>query len=309
MFSFKKAVATAASVALVLGLAACGDAEESETNLAKVTGINPNAELDYDTGIVYFPAEPLTTLDRDHDMELISSAGEGVFSQCVFDKTGTKLDPYPIDREEPIRDVFFIYGPWTKPIAEKFAFVLPMTDGELTFNGYVPRPEGFVEPPSGNPYAKLTQEERDEYTELCGSEPEYTKYNLLHVQSTGPGEIGLQEVQDKVAADRRTKDLVDELDKCFAPLGLEADPDRIGLPKEADVDVINEDQLDMAMKTVECKDEIDFTQRLADIIAEYQMKVIDEYGAEMTAERDKFDALVQEAEDFIAANPDLFVQY
>ncbi|MGO1590479.1 MAG: hypothetical protein ACTH1Z_02345 [Ancrocorticia sp.] len=299
-----------ACVAL-LGLVACGgdgeDGEDGSSAAPKVNGIDPNAEVDYDTAVVHLPEDYVKTWD-DHEVELVSSAAEGFFIKCVYDKSGTKLDPYPVAPEEPIRDVFFIYGPWTMPIAEKFAFVHPKTDGELTFNENVPKPDDYEEGPSGNPYENLTQEQRDEFAELCGSEPEYLKFNYVDAQSDGPGTVALGEVQDKVAADPRITTLIDEFDACLQTEGLKADRSALGYPQGVDFWTVNEDQIDMAIKTVDCKDQVDFTPRLADIIAEYQMKVIDEYGTELMAQREAWDDLVQEAKDYIAANPDYVIQ-
>ena len=89
---------------------------------------------------------------------------------------------------------------------------------------------------------------------------------------------------------------------------MKADPQRIGYPTAAVNTVINEEQVGLALKTVECKNQIDFTQRVADILAKYQMKVIDKHSNELFATRKKWDGLVAEAETYIAANPEYFVQ-
>lgn len=147
MRSRKSLVKGLAIIAVSFGLVGCGNITGTDTESTTLNGINPSAELDYDEATVHFPGDDLTTTDRIYENELVIAAGEGVFIKCVKDKTGTGLPAYPIDPEEPIRDVFFIYGPWTKPVAEKFAFLMPMTDGELSFNGYIPRPDDYVGPP------------------------------------------------------------------------------------------------------------------------------------------------------------------
>gem|GEM_PF-861696 len=304
-----RSVAVALVVCLALiGLVGCSnDTGGGSGATPKVSGINPSAELDYDKATVHLPEDYVKTWDE-NEVEIVDSAKEGNFIQCVYEKTGTKLDPYPVSQYEQVREVFFLYGPWTMPIAEKFAFVHPKTDGELTFNENVPKPDDYEEAASGNPYENLTQEQRTEFAELCGSEPSEDKFDVEAAQLDGPGSVAMGEVPDKVSTDTRITTLVDEFDECLQTKGMNADRSAIGYPQGVEFWTVDEDQIEMAIKTVECKDQIDFTQRLADVTAEYQMKVIDEYGAELMAQREAWDDLVQDAKDYIAANPDYVTQ-
>ena len=74
----------------------------------------------------------------------------------------------------------------------------------------------------------------------------------------------------------------------------------------ADTQLINEEQITLALQTVECKARINFTQRAADIIAERQIPIIEEHAEELVAAREKWDATVAEAKEYIAQHPELF---
>ena len=51
---------------------------------------------------------------------------------------------------------------------------------------------------------------------------------------------------------------------------------------------------------------VNFTRRAADITAERQIPIIEEYADELLAGREKWDDTVAEAESYIAAHPELF---
>ncbi|MFT0847268.1 hypothetical protein VR010_05860 [Actinomycetaceae bacterium L2_0104] len=290
------------------GLMGCTNGGSSANGSASLRGINPNAELDYENARVHLPSDYVTTRDHIYELSLIDSAAEGAVIKCAREEAGLDLKGYPIDKDEPTRYVFWKYGPWTEAVAEKFAFVPPMTDGELVANGLVPQSVDPVESPNLNPYADLSEADRQKIRDACASDPDAQKFDIYKAQSDGPGEVELQDAWIQVDSDARMKALVEELDACFRTRGMEVDPGRIGYPKSAEPNVINEDQIAMALKTVECKDKVDFTQRAVDILAEHQMDVIDEHADELFAARQEWDDLVADAKQYIEENPDVFVQ-
>lgn len=307
MVLYKRLAAGLILMAASMSVSGCVSESEGSAS-ASLRGINPNAELDYENAVVHVPRDYVDTNFRDYDYNLIDTATEGAFIKCVREEVGVDLKGYTVERDEPVRRIFWRYGPWTKPVAEKFAFVPPMTDGELMANGYVPRPADYVEPESLYPYEGLSEEDREKMRDACSSDPDVQRFLMDPERSYGPGEVALNDTWDQADNDPEMKALVEELDACFQTKGLEANPRVIGDPKGADRNLIDEDQIDMALKTVECKDQIDFTQRVADILAKHQMDVINEHADELFAHRQELDDLVADAKQYIAENPDLFVQ-
>ncbi len=303
--------ASVAAVFCVLGssLAACAGDDVDSVNEQYVSGINPKAELDYDAATVRLPSSYVETNYQENDMFLLDDASSGAYLKCAHEKAGFDMTVgYPVDREEPVRDVFWRYGPWTKEMAEKYAFVPPLTDGEMMFNGFVPRPADWVAPESsGNPFEGVSDQERERIREVCGKDPDALRFLPSTVSSDGPAAVELSGAWDRAERDPRVQGLVDELDQCFRGQGLEAHPRRIGSPTAGDPGVLNEEQIEIALKTVECKDEVDFTQRLADVLAEYEMEIIDGNASELVAARELWDDRVLEARQYIAENPDYFV--
>ncbi|MFT0848949.1 hypothetical protein VR010_14515 [Actinomycetaceae bacterium L2_0104] len=277
MLSQRRLAAGLILVAACLGVSGCVSESEGSVS-ASLRGINPNAELDYENAVVHAPRDYVDTNFRDYDDLLIDTASNGAFIKCVREKVGVDLKSYPIVRDEPVYHMFWRYGPWTKPVAEKFAFVPPTTDGALMANGLVPRPADYEEPESLNPYEDLSEEDREKMRDACSSDPDVQRFDSMSLQSASPGTIALEDSWDQADNDPEMKALVEELDACFQTKGMEANPRVIGDPKGADRRLINEEQIDMALKTVECKDQIDFTQRVADILAKHQMDVINEHA-------------------------------
>ena len=300
-----------AAVFCVLGssLAACAGDDVDSVNEQYVSGINPKAELDYDAATVRLPSSYVETNYQENDMFLLDDASSGAYLKCAHEKAGFDMTVgYPVDREEPVRDVFWRYGPWTKEMAEKYAFVPPLTDGEMMFNGFVPRPADWVEPESsGNPFEGVSEQDRARFDEVCNKDPDVVRFDYSALSSDGPAAVAIVESWDRAEKDPRVESLVDELDQCFRGQGLEAHPRRIGSPTAGDPGVLNEEQIEIALKTVECKDEVDFTQRLADVLAEYEMEIIDGNASELVAARELWDDRVAEARQYIAENPDYFV--
>ena len=309
MLSQRRLAAGLILVAACLGVSGCAS-EGGDAGSEDLRGINPNAELDSENARVHLPSDYVRTADSDSPYEytLLDNVSEGAYIKCAREKLGMDLASYPLSRDEPAYHMFWVYGPWTKPVAEKFAFVPPMSDGALMANGLVPRPADSVEPQLSNPYEGLSEGDRKKMRDACSSDPDVQKFRLESERAHSPGTVALGDSLDLADADPRTKALVDELDACFRTKGMEANPEVIGDPKGADRSLINEEQIDMALKTVECKDQIDFTQRIADILAEHEMDAIQDHADELFAQRQEWDDLVADAKQYIAENPDVFVQ-
>lgn len=294
-------------------MAACTGSGDSTGSAAEssqsqhISGVDQNAELDPDNAVVHLPGDHVNTTFRENDSFLINDASGGAFVKCVDETLGIKLSGYPLNPYEPTYEMFWRYGPWTKAVAQKFAFVIPMSERDLIENGYIPRPEGDNERPVLNPFATVSKADRAKMDKACGSDQDTQKFALTEASSE-PGAIALEDTWDQADSDPEMQKLLNELDTCFQTEGMKADPQRIGYPTAAVNTVINEEQIGLALKTVECKNQINFTQRVGDILAKYQMKVIDEHSSELFATRKEWDDLVTEAKAYIAANPEYFVQ-
>ena len=65
---------------------------------------------------------------------------------------------------------------------------------------------------------------------------------------------------------------------------------------------ISEQNIQTALKDVECKTSVDFVARLAIIEAQYQAPVVEKYEYELAESRSEIDALIERAREYLAAH-------
>ena len=297
-------------ILLVLFVAGCGGTPTDQPN----SGVNGNAdpdlsslsrtaEVDPETAIVTLPEDAVTRGEQ-VDSSTLSAARDARVAQCARDE----LDiPWVAERPDPYIPAMHMwnwFGPWTKPVAEKFAFVEPMGDGALIVNGIVEPPADYEPIPWVN--ENIAEADRDNVFETCNSTEAVMEFDETRLWTIGPGQEALNEEQEAVIRDPEMQALSDELAVCFEENGMEMHRDFPGFPLNADFNNINEEQIALALKTVECKDQTNFTQRAADIIAERQVPIIEEYAEELFAAREEWNNTVAEAEEYIASHPELF---
>ncbi len=287
---------------VLVGCSDSGGEKGASGSSSNLSGLNLEAEVDPETAVVTLPAD-YVALGEQVDSSTLSSAYLAAIAECSRMDLGVPWTAEMPDPYMPTRHMWTRYGPWTKPVAEKFAFVLPMGDGGLIVNGFVEEPEGHEWVP--DPNEALTEAQREEIFAACIPTPEVQKFNEENLWTKTPGYQALDDEYDVVNRDPRMQDLFSELRVCYAEQGMEMDEESPGYIHPR-IDRIDEEQISLALKTVECKDQVNFTRRAADITAERQIPIIEEYADELLAGREKWDDTVAEAESYIAAHPELF---
>ncbi|MFT0847269.1 hypothetical protein VR010_05865 [Actinomycetaceae bacterium L2_0104] len=293
---------TSSLVVLTAGCTSSDEADSSGSGSASPNALNLGAEVDYEKAIVTLPADQVA-FGEQVDASTLSSAHMAAVAQCARDELGIPWTAEMPDPYIPAEHMWVRYGPWTKPVAEKFAFIRPMGDGALIVNGYVPKPEGHEW--DLGPNVDISDDQREKVFATCNGRPEAMRFDEGALWVWGPGQQALEDEYNAVNDDPRMRELLGDLQTCYEGKGMEIDPEAPGyiVPR---VQKIDEEQISLALKTVECKDELDFTRRVADITAERQIPIIEEYADELFADRKKWDDTVAEAEEYIAAHPELF---
>jgi len=317
----------ALTVALALGamsLTACSSDESgggasgsaSVDVASKLAGMNRKAEVDPETATVKFPVD-YVELGEQEDAAQIGAAYSATVAKCAREELDIPWVAYDPDPYSPTAHMWTKYGPWTKPVAEKFAFAIPMGDGALIVNGLVDEPEGYEWPT--DPNENLSSAQRGKMFDVCGSKPEAEHFNekALWDASHGPGWAALDDEAEAVNRDPRMQALIEELHVCYNENDIRFDANRPYVAFAADAvwwdkpemegqKQITEEQIQLALKVVDCKDQVNFTQRAADIIAERQVPIIEEHADELFQIRANWDATVADAKEYIAAHPELF---
>lgn len=307
-------VATLRSVVLIglfvaLSTGGCSKAAPSqEATTYPDVGIDLTSTVDPVSGAIVFPYDRLTPSEE--ESALMFAAEDVLIARCAQER-GVDWRAVPVSTYSTLYDSSIYFGVWTEGQANRFAFTLPSTNADLVANGAVE--PGALEVHLGTPEqpdlsgiravlehnSTVSEADREVVTE-CGQSPEIERISGLELFS-GPWNSKLSVAMQSFDTLPEVEAIYAELDTCLAEAGLTPDPDSPGHPLGAEVDRIDEEQIRMALQVVECKSQIDFVPRLADLEAQLEAPVLVEYADELLEARADTDALVAEARAVLAS--------
>jgi hypothetical protein len=158
-------------------------------------------------------------------------------------------------------------------------------------------------PKADAPNASLTDADW-KIVETCHGSDELDELNS--VQATfGPWGEPLAAVAAGLSALPDAKTAIEELRSCYTQAGLtpvQAEPWSV---EGADLSVVSEEQIRLALQVVACKEQTNFTARMADLEAAQQAPIVVKYQDELIEHRRALDAALDHAREIIAGRPDL----
>lgn len=234
------------------------------------------AEIDAETSSVILPADRFTMTEWEQG-ELLSANSISV-AKCAREKLG--IQHYGSSNWDvvPAESLMFAeLGPWTPDMADRFGFAKPGPKGYLSANGIGPKPKNNDEIDTAYAQYTIPDHELDTVVEECGGAS--NQHFQMDGFYDGPWVSELSKTWDSALEDERFKTIVSELKSCYEREGLEvsisssADDSgsdgRIPLViAGADTTAIDEQQISMANKVVNCKSETNAIVRITDIWAE-----------------------------------------
>lgn len=296
---------------LVVAGAGCAPTESESSDVAeslsadqvRARGVALDAELDETAGAVILPADRF--IHTTNDMILLASAGSVEVSNCAAENGVVLPAVYP--REDDVYYSEHYYGPWTVAQAERFGFVMPMTDADLRANGIsqtVERPEesSEISESDASPRPDLSEADEDLVAE-CASNEAAQAYARVQSFGLGPWAEELAVASVSAREEQATKDALEELLQCYESNGLQpgvGEENAPWIPEGAEANVISEEQVQMALTVVECKQDIRFTERVAQVEAELQASVIVEYLDELLEHRRVLDEALASASELVS---------
>ncbi|WP_198303481.1 hypothetical protein [Cellulomonas sp. PSBB021] len=229
------------------------------------------------------------------EMDLLATASSVAVGLCAAENGVTITPPQPLT--DPVYVSEQYYGPWTRDQAERFGFVKPMTQADLAANGIVADTTGadHQAPPDGD----LTAADW-EIVDACGAAPRSARFDdaLRHV---GPWYAELEAVQAQVLDDAEAKGALRDLEECYEQAGLGVSSDGSpGWPRGANGSVIDQQQIQLALASVECKQKTDFTARVAAVEARLQAPIVVKYADELVQKRAEIDEALMAARALLA---------
>lgn len=252
-------------------------------------GISLVPELDEEAGAVILPSDRV--MSTFNEQTKLTQAGSIAMAQCARPR-GVVFIVKLFDGH-PIYDSEQYFGPWTEAQARQFGFVMPSPAADLVANGIKGAPpyELTGAPPEN---LSLTEADYDVLAE-CEKEPEAEKFRQA-LGEAGPWVEELATIAKSLRESEEAKALFDKLGACYRDHGLTPYPEDPSWPVGGRGDEISEAQIELALKVVECKDSIDFTQRMATLEAQMQAPIITKYAEEMLAQRQVIDKALTEAD-------------
>lgn len=291
-----------------LALAGCTDTTD---DAAAMTGVVLDAELDPGASSIAYPIDHFFAT-RD-DSEVLGFASQIAAAACAAEQGVHYKIP---TRETPVEyDQDTLDGPWTIAQAERFAFVMPMTDADLRGNGVVGAPEAPVEEPSTDrTLADVPDDspEREIVEECFRVNAETVDYESAQ-NPAGSWVLELETAVSVAQHSAEADDLRSELRACYLSSGVAVDEaaftsgvlgDTAGAAG-ADSSRIDAEQIVLAVAVVGCKDEVQYTERAAQLIAEAQVPVVLANLDELRAFAENLAQTRAEAEEVIAEHADL----
>jgi hypothetical protein len=264
--------------------------------------------LDPARGAVILPYDRF--VPSENESSLIADAGSALVSKCAA-VSGVVFATGPV-LQDPVYDSEQFFGPWTSSQAEHFGFAPELTQADLVANGILPGgaasppAEGATPSPSDGDRSQKGSGTNANLTDAdwavidgCGRNKEYRDLMSALVFGAGPWAEPLAAVNDSVFDDRDAKAAQSDLSACLARGGMTADPAHPGLPVGADPGTISAAQVELALKTVACKDEVRFTQRVAAVLAAKQAPIVVAYLSELVAKRHALDDALDRARQIL----------
>ncbi len=263
------------------------------------------AVIDRDSAIVHFPSDSFARWDQEGDA-ILTAAYLGALAVCAQTKLNIPWRTDTPDPYSPTAHMWNAYGPWTKEVAEKFAFVRPKGDRALVTSGIVEAPEGYEAFPDLN--EGISPSDREKVQVECAEDPQVRMFYDAMTVSPGPGQEALNAEVEGRKSDPQITEIISDLSQCYTREGMEMSEQHTGYPVTANLRQITEEQIQLALRSVACKEEVRFVERVSTAIAARQVPIIEEYYEDLAGAREQWEANVKSAKEFIAAHPDVYVQ-
>jgi hypothetical protein len=267
-------------------------------------GIDVTPQLDEDLGRVVLPYDRFTFDGA--DVSLLRQAVNVEVALCAREQ-GIDFVASPMFADVEVYRSESFFGPWTMEQAQKFGFIEPMRDADLRANGFVP--EGYGTPSDqawiatvehNGPVIEEYQAQLDECSEQAD-----TRLESIREVPNSPWHAELWAIQESLGKDKRVEEAVAKLEQCLRDRNLKPIPGNPGYVEGFDVNQITEEQILLAIQTVECKEEVDFTQTVASAWASLQEPVLARYAREIVAQGEANARALEDARALISANSEV----
>ncbi|MBM7824328.1 hypothetical protein JOD55_000155 [Arcanobacterium pluranimalium] len=321
MKTSKLFVASLALCAMLVGACQSNTAKDEtsavektqESSESATSGLNLKADVDFKTGRVTLP------LDRfgpsNEEQNLITAASTGGMAKCAHEKLGIPWKA-SLSKGDPNDVVWNGIGPWikerterlgyaTRPITKPYVGPKMTSPEEAAKEAQYLKEHPVIDP--DNPNSQISEQDFEKMQEECSSNPETDKYPLSAMYVPEFGKVASYSSNFEQSA--KAKTVLEELKQCYIAAGYKPSEDFRGSIEGARVEIIDAEQIKMALVEVDCKTKINAVPRFAEALAELQAPMIEKYANELVENRRRIDEMVQQAREFVTKNPQYFYEW
>lgn len=278
-------VIIASVIALTAGLSSCSGGQpqglseqksggEAAAKTDPVLDYSYKAVIDRASGTVRLPLDvalgfPGTT---DHFSE--SSPEESKYMVACLTKAGY---PHTYEPERDSLDTeWYYFGPWVESNVERWGYAgppHPSGDADTTFSVVQPRPgvrekEGYLDA-----------------VDDCVAAVTVTGNTVWSIYTKLPEPVknADSDAIDFATSSDTYREVIGEWRECIEGNGLEMVKEYTGSGwiEGIELDVLDEKNIRAAMVDVQCKDKVNYMQRILDVAAAYQGPIVEKYEAEI----------------------------
>ncbi|WP_124054572.1 hypothetical protein [Arcanobacterium ihumii] len=184
------------------------------------------------------------------------------------------------------------FGPWIKERAERLGYAdRPITEpykGPQAISQEEQEAEAKREKEDPaikqtNPNVVISDKDMDRIAEVCDSSPKYPRFLMksdLNIKASGGS-------SDDIPRSEAGMSVLEELKQYYTAAGYKTYDDSLGLIgiEGSHPEVIDAEQIKIALTEVECKTKINAIPRLADALAELQASASEKYANELTEQK------------------------
>ncbi|MBM7824332.1 hypothetical protein JOD55_000159 [Arcanobacterium pluranimalium] len=290
-------------IALAISLMSCS--HNSQIGQSRDNNLDIKADIDKEHYSITLPSERFAYVKPfSQEFYTFEAARTAAVAYCARTELGIPwigAAPGTFSGKPP---AFTEFGPWTVQMASIYAFENPSIYHPATKHLNKPSDPNAKDPLIYN--SRIPEKDIEKMGPYC-HEKEYVKqFDPEFLAPHGPWIAELNDTRNQLFKDERAKAIIDELKQCFSEAGLKMYPGHPGYVEGADVDRIDANTIQLAIKAAECQEKLNATPRLVEIWAELQAPIITKYADELIAQRQKIDKAVADAKEYINAHPELF---
>lgn len=274
---------------------------------AKVDPATATVELPGDRFAYFMPGEEERLEDAKAVAEAVCEKRVYYYDEAseIGTRRGIKLrSPAP-----PEHAMFNELGPWTEEMATRFAYTGPSTVAEQVYRRLIPPPPGFLEEDFRQRMAEL----HGIFGEECKDKSTVNLFDQGRLEDTRPregSELAFPSLEDKLAKTAGFQAALADLQQCYDESGIRLEEKQDGdrtytVIGGADYHRLNQTQIDLALKDVQCKTKVDFVNRVAQEAAKLQGPILAKHYKKLAAWRAEVDETLRKADAYVAAHEEV----